>query len=76
MRVSIAPGSAWTAGTPASSSRPRPMPSAATATPFDLFRTYDVSLDGRRFLMIKNADPPAQPQPRRGSSSSRTGSRS
>jgi serine/threonine-protein kinase len=61
MRVPILPGPAWTAGTP---TRLIDAQSYALGGRADLattvFRTYDVSLDGRRFLMIKNAEGPTQ----------------
>lgn len=56
-RASIAPGSTWRAGTPTqivegrSYSDFRVLVIAAGVS-----RTYDVSPDGRRFLMIKNSD--------------------
>ena len=56
MRVAIKPGSAWTASTPAHviDATPYVLSGTSGSTPF---RTYDVSLDGKRFLMMKNADP-------------------
>jgi serine/threonine protein kinase len=61
MRVSIANGPTWTAGTPLR---------LFEATPYVLaesgqfaFRTYDVSSDGRRFLMLRNPDTPAEAAP-------------
>jgi hypothetical protein len=62
MRVSIAPGSTWTAGTPTELMKASPYGLGANRdlTPLPS-RTYDVSRDGRRFLMIKNLETSAQP---------------
>lgn len=59
MRVSITPGATWTAGTPtqlfeAPSYVLGPIGNAAVS------RTYDVSPDSKRFLMMKNAEAPTQ----------------
>lgn len=60
MRVSLEPRSTWTASAP---SKLIDGPSYALAGIGDFAdrfrRTYDVSPDGRRFLMIKNTDPAA-----------------
>ena len=61
MRVSITAGSTWTAGTPTQliEARSYALGGSGDGVP-TLFRKYDVSSDGRRFLMIKNANTPAQ----------------
>lgn len=56
MRVAVTPGADWTAGTPTSLFAGAaywlaPVGNAAVA------RTYDVSPDGKRFLMLKNVEP-------------------
>jgi len=63
MRVSIAPGSTWKAGTPTELfTAARYALGASGDLTSSPFRMYDVSADGR-FLMMKNADGPAQPAP-------------
>jgi serine/threonine-protein kinase len=52
MRVSVAGGAAWAPGSPAKVFEGRGRYGAAA---FHFGRTYDVSADGRRFLMIKRA---------------------
>jgi serine/threonine-protein kinase len=61
MRVSIAPESPWKAGTPTELFEAGSYALGGTGD-FAAYstRTYDVSPDGRRFLMIKNSDAPAQ----------------
>jgi eukaryotic-like serine/threonine-protein kinase len=65
MRVFISPGPVWKAGAPtqlfAASSYGLGGKGDFAAQDFAprFSRTYDVSLDGRRFLMIKDADEPA-----------------
>ena len=71
MSVPVERGTTWTAGTPtklidAQNSRRRTT----------IARTYDVSPDGKRFLMIKQGGSPSRRRRRPASSSSRTGSRS
>ena len=62
MRVPIAPGSTWMAGRPVQVIEAR---SYALGLPSLPYRTYDVSLDGQRFLMIKRSEAPAQNPPAR-----------
>ena len=50
MSVSVTPGAAWKATSPA---KVIERPIFRTISPS--LRTYDVSLDGQRFLMIKDA---------------------
>ena len=61
MRVSIAPGSTWKASAPtqlfAATSYAL---SGSGDLRITLSRTYDVTPDGQRFLMLKNADAPTQ----------------
>ena len=61
MRVGLTPGSTWTADTPAELIAASPYAVGARGD-FNEFpyRTYDVSLDGLRFLMIKNSEGPPQ----------------
>jgi hypothetical protein len=59
MRVSITPGSTWTASAPTQLFAATSYALAA-ATTGGTSRTYDVSPDGRRFLMMKNSDAPTQ----------------
>ena len=62
MRVSVAPGSTWKAGTPTELLKAAPYALGASRDfTAHTSRTYDVSRDGKRFLMIKNVDAPAQP---------------
>ena len=61
MRVSIGPGSAWKASTPTELfTAARYALGASGDLTSSPFRTYDVAADGR-FLMMKNADAPAEP---------------
>ena len=53
MPVPITPGSTWTAGTPTALFDARSYIPGGN-------RSYDVSRDGRRFLMMKNSQPAAQ----------------
>jgi serine/threonine-protein kinase len=61
MRVSIAPRATWTAGTPTQlfEAGSYALGGSGDFASYSA-RTYDVSPDGRRFLMIKNSDAPAQ----------------
>lgn len=65
MRVAIKPGSTWTASTPAHVVDATSYGLGGTGS-FTPFRTYDMSPDGKRFLMMKNADarPTASTAPR------------
>ena len=54
MRVAVRPGSAWNAGTP-EQVLPGDGLRAGSQGQGAPFRTYDVSSDGRRFLVLKNA---------------------
>ena len=57
MSVRVEPGARWTTGTPARLIDGRYYRGAGNSYP----RTYDVSLDGKRFLMVKEAGDPNQP---------------
>jgi serine/threonine-protein kinase len=59
MRVSIAAGATWTASTPTQLFDASWAVASGAAGPF-WSRMYDVSPDGKRFLMIKNVDAPGQ----------------
>jgi eukaryotic-like serine/threonine-protein kinase len=61
MRVSIAPGSTSKAGTPTRLFEATSYVLAQSDIGAGPYRTYDVSLDGRRFLMIKNSEAAVQP---------------
>jgi serine/threonine-protein kinase len=56
MRVEVAPGTTWKAGSPAQVIEAR----SYVLGSGPLGRTYDISADGRRFVMMKNAESPAQ----------------
>jgi serine/threonine-protein kinase len=56
MRVDVAAGSAWTAGTPTKELEGRYVVNAGGGNfqrVFDIVRNYDIAADGQRFLMIK-----------------------
>ena len=57
MRVPVERGSTWVAGTPTQLLAGRYYAGQEGVV---LFRTYDIAPDGRRFLMIKEADEPQQ----------------
>ena len=59
MRVSITPGATWKASAPMQLF-PATSYTLASPTAGGAVRTYDVSPDGRRFLMMKNSDAPNQ----------------
>jgi serine/threonine-protein kinase len=59
MRVSIASGSTWSAGAPVQLIDGRSYLVGATGSS-TVSRTYDVSGDGKRFLMIKRGEAPPQ----------------
>ena len=59
MRVGIGLGSSWVATTPTQLIRP----GFATLPEGSNGRTYDITADGRRFLMLKQAGDPAQTVP-------------
>jgi len=59
MSVRVEPGARWTTGTPARLIDGRYYRGAGNSYP----QTYDVSLDGKRFLMVKEAGDPNQPPP-------------
>jgi DNA-binding winged helix-turn-helix (wHTH) protein/Tol biopolymer transport system component len=64
MRVSITPAPVWTADTPTELFEASSYALGGRGDFAALFnRTYDVSLDGRQFLMIKNANTPAATSP-------------
>ncbi len=56
MRVEVAPGTTWKTGSPAQVIEARSYVLGSDP----LGRTYDVSPDGRRFVMMKNAESPVQ----------------
>ena len=60
MRVPVTPGTTWTAGTPTKLMEGLYFRGAGVNDS----RMYDVSLDGKRFLMIKQDVPTTQPAPR------------
>ncbi len=60
MSVSIAPGSTWKASAPTQLFIATSYALSGSGDLRGLSRTYDVSPDGKRFLMLKNADAPAQ----------------
>ena len=57
MAVSVKPGPTWDAGTPVQILGPGYYVGDRQGTPY---RSYDVSVDGRRFLMLKESTPPNQ----------------
>ena len=60
MSVRVEPGTTWTASTPTKLIDGRSYHGERNSDVF--FRTYDVSPDGKRFLMIKKAAAPTKPR--------------
>jgi len=74
MRVSVAPGATWTASMPTRLFEATSYAlGASDGRGAFVSRSYDVSPDGRRFLMIKESSGADQAPPSLGSSSCRTG---
>jgi serine/threonine-protein kinase len=61
MRVSIAQGPTWAAAKPTRLFEAAPYLLGESGR--FVFRSYDVSSDGKRFLMIRNPDRPAEAEP-------------